>query len=137
MGGVRAQSRLTSVQEEDEKKGLRIVAIAGGLFLALGAGAGAVAGVKMAAGKDKAVALPAHGAALAARALLYGTALAWGGTAALVLVTARLMGVSSVAEFSERMRGAVPQRVEGVRGASKSAYAWLQERMAWAKRSKD
>ena len=124
-------------QEEDEKKGLRIVAVAGGLFLALGAGAGAVAGVKMAAGKDKAVALPASGARLAAKALLYGTALAWGGTAALVLVAARLMGVSSVAEFSERMRGAVPERVEGLRQTSRGARAWLHEKMAWARRSKD
>jgi hypothetical protein len=125
------------VKEEDDKNGLRTVAIAGGLFLALGAGVGAMAGVRMAAGKEKAVALPVQSASLAAKALLYGTALAWGGAAILVLVTSRVMGVSSVHEFAERMRGTVPQRVEGVRQTSRSARGWLQDKLSWLKRRKD
>ncbi len=113
------------------------MAIAGGLFLALGAGVGALAGVKMAAGKDKTVTLHAKGFSLAAKALLYGTALAWGTAAVAVAVTAKVMGVTTMREFGDRMREKVPQQTEGTRRTMRAFKGWLEERMQWAKRSKD
>jgi hypothetical protein len=122
--------RVVQVPESGGEGGARAVALLGGLFVALGAGVGAALALRMSSSSSSSSSSslsPAHahvdasalllrggGAALAAKALLCGTALALAGTAGAVLVTARLMHVSSFKEFGDRMRQRVPEATQSI-----------------------
>jgi hypothetical protein len=57
------------LEQEDTKRGVRNVMIASGLFVALGIGAGAALGLRIAAGKERSVPMPASGISLAAKVI--------------------------------------------------------------------
>jgi hypothetical protein len=68
---------------------------------------------------------------------LYGTLLAWTGTGALVFLTAKWMGVNSIAEFSERMKVKVPRHTQSIGpDVVRPFRRYLEEKLVWMKRKK-
>lgn len=106
--------RVVRIAEADPRKGLTNTMIGGAAFLALGLGVGAAIGVRMSAGKEKTVPISTMSLRLALKAFTYGTLIAWSGAALAVVVTAKVMGVSSIKEFGDRMRIKVPEKTAHV-----------------------
>lgn len=131
--------RIEQIPEQAESSSdVRNVAIASGLFIALGAGLGAAVGLRMSSDKSAApvpVSVARGGAALAAKALAYGTVLAFAGTGAVVFVTCKVMGVSTFKEFGDRMRNRVPEATKTIGPEYVRPFRkFLEDNLSWMKR---
>jgi hypothetical protein len=94
--------------EEDPKKGLKTILLAGVASLAIGVGIGAFVGVRLGAGSDPTVKVPMRGVSLAGKAFMYGTVWAVAGVGALTWGTAYVLDAKSWKEFGTKMRASVP-----------------------------
>ena len=115
--------------EEDPKRSVKLIAGGGAAFLVLGAGVGAMLGLRFGSGPDKQVAVPRSGVHVAAKALLYGTVLAWAGTGALVYGVARYLDVHSFKEFGDKMRERVPHQSAAMTPRVQAVRDWLQDKV--------